>query len=459
VKARDGGDGSLVKSHPQHLQLLQIQILKDLHHYQSLMSAEASSEQQKTSTVTMTNLLKAVLVDLPDQWDALQTLVQVHCDAHSKHTCLCSQDTEKTGEVKGESCVDYFREELLAMQDKHPSARGTFLAEMYFLQEIRRVHTEGEREMPIEWLNRSDSEDDFNSALSELRVTDKEHCMSQATPFQKEMLRLLMQYITKFETKQCCFTDVKPYLKTLLTLHTGGMEGQVASSPTVTLAARILQSWAQQRIAVLNSELAQLTATTGDDEETLVKNATLLLCRLSKLLQVDCYFSINVPDSVKASTSSSLTEQSSGSGSGSGSIPVLKTLYASMYGLLAGKGIGGLREVQPGDELLMLCSEQMWQRVRGTPATPEESLPQCLDWAETLLVGREASPHNYCFPVESFEPLRRLACVEYAMDGFNKLEVKYIQVGGVGWNGGYLYVCLYVCGEVIVVVSCDAVYH
>jgi hypothetical protein len=51
-----------------------------------------------------------------------------------------------------------------------------------------------------------------------------------------------------------------------------------------------------------------------------------------------------------------------------------------------------------------------------------------LQWASILQVGRKSSPESYCFTVDILEPLRMLSCTEYAIESFNTLSVKYIQV-------------------------------
>ena len=225
----------------------------------------------------------------------------------------------------------------------------------------------------------------------------------------------------------------------------------------------------------MRAELATAAAAGDGDEASFVKNATLLLCRLSKLLQIDCYFTVNVDSTVEKAIILDIAGDKATSDSNIGDVSTLKGLYADMYGLLAGKGnksniltrfggslstasadstyladspilpllcsallcrvtaallcsgIGGLREVQPGDELLMLCSAEHWQRVQAqaclhtqtqTPGTQSDTDTHlCLEWAETVLVGREASPHNYCFSVAAMEPLRRLGCTQDALDG------------------------------------------
>ena len=70
------------------------------------------------------------------------------------------------------------------------------------------------------------------------------------SPFQEEMIRLLTQYITKFETKQCCFTDIKPYLRTLLSADKQG-----PGSGSLSTAAQLLQEWVRERVGQVRAEL------------------------------------------------------------------------------------------------------------------------------------------------------------------------------------------------------------
>lgn len=45
-----------------------------------------------------------------------------------------------------------------------------------------------------------------------------------------------------------------------------------------------------------------------------------------------------------------------------------------------------------------------------------------------MIYGRKNSPYNYGFKLELLDPIRSLACGQYALDAFNSLEIKYIQV-------------------------------
>ena len=346
----------------------------------------------------MINLLNEVLVDLPDQWDALETLVQIHCDGYKKVSSIVNNDSK----------IEAFHNDIIRMQEVNYTARGPYLVELFYLQEIQKLLEQDDINITSSnlWFmtKKEDIVDNITTLLSDLKINDQKVTtfLEQVPSFQQEMIRLLIQYVTKFDSKQCCFTDIKRYLSSLFT------------SGTRSLAVEIMQTWVQEQVSTLTTELVALS-TADDKEQSKVQDATILLCRISKLLQIDYYFTTT-------------SECSTIKMSEHGNVSALQDMYANTYGLLAGKGIGGLREVQPGDELLMLCCTDKWERVCKSSEKDSEYLSKCLDWTETVILGREASPHNYCFPVESFEPLRRLACAEYAMDSFNKLEVKYIQV-------------------------------
>ena len=88
----------------------------------------------------------------------------------------------------------------------------------------------------------------------------------------------------------------------------------------------------------MRAELATAAAAGDGDEASFVKNATLLLCRLSKLLQIDCYFTVNVDSTVEKAIILDIAGDKATSDSNIGDVSTLKGLYADMYGLLAGKG-------------------------------------------------------------------------------------------------------------------------
>jgi hypothetical protein len=52
-----------------------------------------------------------------------------------------------------------------------------------------------------------------------------------------------------------------------------------------------------------------------------------------------------------------------------------------------------------------------------------------------MIYGRVSSPYNYGYKIELIEPLRAIGCGQYALDAYNNLEVKHVQVH---FNSNYI---------------------
>ena len=103
---------------------------------------------------------------------------------------------------------------------------------------------------------------------------------------------------------------------------------------------------------------------------------------------------------------------------------------------LCGGGIGGDREVQPGDELLLLLSATRQKRIVQFATAPSDFnnvLPynaflECISWMKLLLNSMDASPHSYTFKLEMLESCRILGLAEPAVVAFNALGARFVQV-------------------------------
>jgi len=138
------------------------------------------------------------------------------------------------------------------------------------------------------------------------------------------------------------------------------------------------------------------------------------------------------------------------SGTGTSTTPVtdcmsLTTDYAAIASLFARSrklgdgGIGGDREVQSVDELMLQLSVRHRRLVlsassttaRGTHTpilTPGVLAGMHFTWAGMLLSAMSVSTHNYCFPLEALEPFRALGAGKACLEMYQKLGVKHIQV-------------------------------
>lgn len=383
------GDPSNVKSHPTHIKLLCIDILKDLHHYQCL--EEDSTETILNANNRVVTILREVLTELPDQWDALETLVTVSYDSYSRNTSTINS----LGEL---------RSDLLKMQSINASNRGPYLAELLLL----RLWTQGFQHesniplLPTCWGESEGSgEEKIASEFSHLHLSTE----SVGRTMKQEMTRLLIQYILKFESRQCCFTDIKPYISTLD--HEN---------------CYLLTNWVSSRAESIQSELLSVADNfTQNPNDDRIKDVPEQLCRLSKLLQIDYFLTVVTNIELPLEKQWTLVRS-------------LLNLFCQTHAVAGGRGVGGLREVQPGDELLMLAStilRRLSISQKSLLNSDEEEvyfLNVNLSWGALLGIGREKSPHSFCFTVDNLEPLRELSCGKYALEEFNTLGVRYIQV-------------------------------
>ena len=335
-------DPSIVKSHPTHIKLLCIDILKDLHNYHCLTEGGVEGEEltpieERISRIIEANqrvlvILKGVITELPDQWDALESFVNFNMDSYRRNKTLGNDTT---------SSLSLLHEEILQMQTISEANRGPFLAEMLLLQkwtEERCIETGNDSpSLPELWNSGTTSTtlnvDEIFQSLS------LNHQQPSTRLMQNEMVLLLIKYILRFESKQCCFTDIKPYLNSL----------------NLTSSLQ-LQNWINSRIAPLQSSLLTISQNINDgnstnEPEDLTRDVPENLCRLSKLFQIQYFIKLH------HQIHESHEEQSQ-------FIKLLVTLYCVTHSIAAGKGVGGLREVQPGDELLMLASTVLRNQVQ-----------------------------------------------------------------------------------------------
>lgn len=455
--------GSLVKLNRLRLMSLKVEILKSrcqkFTGSDSLIGigekASATDREELEQCVTALQAeLEAILALYPDQWPAHTTLIELLVER---------------------SLVDEHRAFLAEQQCKHPKLRGPFLAEMYLATTAR---AQGKASIDIE--------------------------------------PLLLNYMTMFSTRSCCFSDMKPYIESLstskpdalsdiamvalgkagenfkmiedlvngrpgdeaavtvdaITLTEGEGEGEQQSmqaepvgsegpdsseagadlDPEAAKAAKIKArnkaKKAKQRERK-KEKAAEQKAPSGDVEALAeakvdeMRNQLLdLLCSLCKHEQIYLFCTV-MNHAIKKSSAadwagaltSSITEHN----------PRRQWMYELTRTRCLG-GVGGDREVQPGDELLLVSCLAHKLRFRdrsefshdavqskadagavGTAVLSSRDVSLLVQWASVLELGITGSPHNHVPKLEYLEPLRMLAAGETAMATYGALKARYIQ--------------------------------
>jgi hypothetical protein len=170
----------------------------------------------------------------------------------------------------------------------------------------------------------------------------------------EELRNLVITYIFKFSSKFCCFCDVKDIVYYIASFQSVSVP---QPSRIETKLITSIATWADSRASILMSELDDIVQKFQEIQKTdngkiadhtsaeLRENAVELLCSVNKLFQISFFIKL------KAGVESEHVSRDA-----------LLSLYFSTKPICAG-GIGGEREVQPGDELFLFLSATLRQRL------------------------------------------------------------------------------------------------
>lgn len=351
-----------------------------------------------------------MLSDYPDQWSAHSRVIDL----------IFSNSTAAGADPFDEEMLHRLVEHrlwLMDAQQSHPKLRGPWLAELYLVSTLgdRTTSNLEHCKLPAPW-SEVVGPDDFTLTLDRSSASQLRDYFDGGLIF-ADIARLLCSYCARFSSKPCCFSDLKCYLEKI-----------PADSPA--LAA--VYTWAIGRGETLLSSVGVLVtemkgkskskaAVRAQDPSESRTQLVEMMYSLNTFLSIS-FFCAYLLRAKVSSGSSALTEQQ------------LVMMYYLTKQLLNG-GIGGDREVQPGDELLRfavaLLSETMTERV--SLSLEAEVVTANLRLAHLFSVGAATSQHNYAFNLELLVPLRRIAVGELALAAFTRLDVKHIQLDSMSY--------------------------
>jgi hypothetical protein len=201
---------------------------------------------------------KGVLVAFPDQWNVHRVMIDgLLVPAGAKDAAVLSQDKllvfpmqdlsallkqVQSGSAGTESApvtaalvaeVLQHQAYLLQLQGQHTRLRGPYLAEIHLL---------------ASWIARlGGSQKDLPQGQAVWKFPEAPAVSVGVTAgdaLVAELGNLVARYAARFHTKQCCFSDLKPYIHALLKL-----------SPAQPVALEGLKAWAVERRRAINLEL------------------------------------------------------------------------------------------------------------------------------------------------------------------------------------------------------------
>ena len=318
---------------------------------------------------------------------------------------------------------------LRRVQTQHPSLRGPFLAEIHLLLASPPPHSLSDYRTPSP------------SRLLDIFYSSEGGIVSE---WERDLGNLLAEYIWRFRCKQCCFSDVKPVLQSL---------------PSASLSA--VHLWAEALLTTLQQELLALcsssdsnsnsnstsTSTRGEGCDVAPKKSCSSgkkkkkkssLMKLS-VVQENCDVLLAACSYCKIDQVAAFCQTLLGLGLGGSSSEEVSRNRWSVYGAVRRvfkQGVGGeVRNVQPGDELLLENSSRYRQNCHhlrynnnNSNNTTVATFLTAMEWTGSLCRGVEASQHAYGLKLDLIDPLRLLCVPQAALVSFNAMGTKHIQL-------------------------------
>ena len=451
---------------------------------------------------------------LPDQWSTHMRLSQLVVERlDSAPTGPPDSGDQGTDNVSPRSMASH-RAYLRELHASHPQFRGPLLAELELLRQWRagkkgRLSNSNPLtaayagSLPLHW-ERTPLPSDFAVCV---------FAASSWRDWFDEYVSLICAYADRFLSKQCCFSDLRTHIEVMSGSLDSSLPvifpdiATNAADDEIGGFLNAFSEWARKRARIVEQQLDQSVSAFGshklvDDGDTLKASNPLgdfegsslratptpvtstqkethgakskkksvanpctsnscvafvppkvfphlqeadrivildQLCSISNLRQFDVFCTtllMNLPSWGIQARHCILENR-------------LLSLYSRTKSMCV-SGVGGERDVQPGDELLLCASSQcratLLLSLRSSPSedgvdTLKEVEPQvlqpsssatrslfiCTKWIRLLLYGSEMSPHAFSHRVEILEPLRVAAMTQTALVAYDHLKPRHMQ--------------------------------
>jgi hypothetical protein len=451
---------NLVSTHPLNRRTHRIDVLLRLHASFTDLERKAAIFNQ------IINELQMLLKLYPDQWNMHHLLVNCMISSNSLETQKEFPDYELSDRLEMVSShVDVDASKVLnhqkflrELQVLNPKLRGPYLAELLLLQKLSGCR------IPLLPLPNINLE---SFGMADIVNTDRLY-----------VANLVCQYIWTFRYKQCCFSDLRPFIST-----TFGADILLLESFQSWLSIKRdeLQVAVHQSVQVRNKvsvveEAAVVDAIDNgnqedekDEEDGKDSKAGVLEAAVSSSGPIDVSHKKKKKKKKKktaATTAAARVEEAASDHPELATQPVVEEnshvildicayckldqfycfvrnilatltepqkkdlqevslrlqIYNSVRALFV-KGVGGeVRNAQPGDELILenssffqLAVDRSVTQSGNSISTHMKDVLLAIRWTQCLLQGMEASPHSYGFKVDILDPLRILASAQVAL--------------------------------------------
>lgn len=331
-------------------------------------------------------------------------LLEEHADQWSYYMKYLELVVGTASKSEGENSVQLVAAALceaqtlvLRLREAHPQWRGPQLAELELLQ--RAVNSLGPHStLPSEWQSTTSS----THSLEEFSGTSL-----------GSLCTAIASYFDAFCTKSCCFEDLRPYLTSLVRLGKGGAEeGKVIFNWLFVW----LHNVAVQEACADSVPKPATEVLPKEEREAALSRLRRYICA-SQLLR---FLGARGPPAEEVEDSEEI-------------LAVVRTLvhqYRATLHINAGTE-GGQREVQVGDELVLLAAHALRDYYRTKDGAVAYLLRfECITLLE---FASECSPYNYHFRLMATEIYKELGSFSQGIHHYQILDTKQIQVDSLSY--------------------------
>ena len=358
-----------------------------------------------------------------DAWDRYEGLIRCSVTPGFGEGADTAEVLPEGEQLSGEDVLAFIRkrQSTTLADDGRKVLRGPFLAEVHFFFEA--LVSKGRLSVTPAGIANEGSKVSGASEGSEVAAR---------TSLETAFVDALVGYFDRFGYKFCCFDDISTYVRAA-----GPSETPLLSDSSIARLQATTEAWVAANTAdgaaieALALRLASPETSDGDNDQAELGAHKRKLCRYICARKVRR--SMGLP--LSAATDIEDMRQN------------LVTSLVQQYETtlpLNGGGVGGQREVQVGDDLILLAAHYLIDMATATEANASEppNSPRTIggSWTnvraqqlrlnalELLEIGHRQSPHNFQMRLLLVRLYNSFAALPRSLELFELFDVKHVQL-------------------------------
>ena len=319
---------------------------------------------------------------------------------------------------------------ITASINDHPNFRGPYLARLDLCHRLINLSQDILTiPLPSNW---------FSNIMEPVKIDETGNNSSGETGdlnILEVFVGFLKEYVLIFSKKLCCFEDLSPYIETLAKLN--------ERSEFVEFVSHLLrENETVHDGGIVDRYISEdHSGNHSQNPNTEIKEASERLSKFILAGQLKRYF-----DTYDRGMAAYLNQGQSDEDTVLATEQAYRTIintYAREWisTLYVNEGAeGGQREVQKGDDLVILCIhylQDMWSKYESNDMLVKDcskSIAYKLEAMTLLESALNHSPYNYHIRLLLMSTCQSLSAFQRSIQVYNKLEVKHIQLETLSWT-------------------------